>query len=184
MKYKKVIILLLLCSIVLNIIQLYNTRKYREVFNHSVQTNITDIFAASQEVETILFNISKSGETTNLQLEELLERYNKLVGNIMSLGNIANIYNSKNEILWNFLPYIDVYEDLNILTSKYEAKEPNSIIKLSNDEIKWLKKLLQNIDDIRDIGNKYSYIEGDMHYYRLDMWIDIYRELTQVFNLA
>lgn len=178
MRSPKIVVSILIISILINIIQLYNGAKYKDVFENNIKVNLAEIFITSEGLDTILEDIINNRQTNSKQLGELEQRYSSLASKIQSLGQMANIYNIKNEKYWNLQFYSDVQRYIQQLVLRFEFNDLDVSLELTDNDILLFEKLKDHIDDISNIGLKYSYTEDSTRYYSVDQWIDIYKELS------
>lgn len=176
MKYKKIFIVILVFSILLNCLQFYNNNKYKGIIRYKAYYGLSEVFVTSAELNLLIRTIVDKGETNNLQLKEIGDLYKELMVHVFDLRGLANKYRNRNEV-GNFQNYAFRYSDITQYISNIKSESYESKILLKEEDIKFLNKLSEHLNSIEEVHKKYSYSKDDMRYYRLDQWVDIVSEL-------
>ncbi|WP_055666259.1 hypothetical protein [Desnuesiella massiliensis] len=176
MKYKKIFIVILAMSILLNCLQFYNNNKYKGIIKDKVQYDLSQVFVSSGGLNLLISTIVDKGETNKLQLREIDDLYKEVMIHAFDLRGLANKYRSRNEV-GNFQNYAFIYSDITRYIKEIKSESYESKILLKEENIKFLNKLSHHLNGIEEVHKKYSYVKDGNIYYKLEQWIDIVSEL-------
>ena len=98
MKYKKIFIVILAMSVLLNCLQFYNNNKYKSIIRDKVQYDLSQVFVSSGGLNLLIISIANKGETNNLQLREIDDLYKEAMIHAFDLRDLANKYRNRNEV--------------------------------------------------------------------------------------
>lgn len=181
MKYKKIILFLLVISILVNILMFYNTRKYKNIVEDDIEYRLGDVFLSADSLEIELWKIISEKTVDNDQLNKIWSEYEKIIIDLYSLRGTAEKINHQNtNIMNNFTSPTNMQSDLDGFITDIRKDNPNAKAALTDDDIKFIKKFRKIINRIQDIHKKYSYTKGDTVYIKIDQWAKILRELGDI----
>lgn len=176
MKYKKIFIVILAMSILMNCLQFYNNNKYKGIIRDKVQYDLSQVFVSSGGLNLLIRSIVDKEETNNLELREIDDLYKEVMIHAFGLRDLANKYRNRNEVS-NFQNYAVMYYDITKYTSKIKSESYDSKILLKEEDIWVFNKLSELLNCIEEVHKKYSYVKDGNIYYKLEQWIDIVGEL-------
>lgn len=179
-KYKYFIIILLGVSIILNISQYRNSKKYKEITNDYVYSSMLTVFDNAQLLDTELTKIKNANQIdNNEEVYKINSVYEKMYIGLLNLRDLSIKVDDKNgNKLSSFAPYALLMSEIYKFTDNIKKANGNAIMKLSQDDIDFINKIKQPLNSIEDIHKKYSYTKGDIIYIRLDDWENIVQELS------
>lgn len=185
MRLKRLVVILLGSSIILNVFMFYEYRKYKQITMDNAQYMLSTIFINADELDMELKKIiMDTNEVDNDQLNRMQKNYENIIINAYNLRDTAIKSGRKNnEKTDNFGGYAKKQYDLNNFISSVKKESKDSKVLLKKKDISFLMKIRSHINDIQKVRDKYSYTKDDTRHIKFDEWIKITKELSVLVNV-
>jgi len=181
MKTKRILLVLLAVSIILNIFSFAYARKYKNIVKDDVQTMLTYAFADVESMNIELEKISADKVVTKDQLTELEHSFDKFITNVQNLRfTVEKIDEKYLEKTGNFQSYYFCTNDFSKFSSRITEESNATRFTLSQDDLEYIKRLKKNLYAVEKVKKDNSYTKDDMIYLKMDQWMKIVKELAAV----
>lgn len=180
MRFKRLVIILLGLSIILNAFMFYEYRKYKMITMDNAQYLLSAISMNAEELDMELKKIiMDTNEVDNDQLNRMQKNYENIIINAYNLRDTAMKISSKNSReIGNFDGYAKTHYALINFISDIKNESKESKIVLKKEDINFLMKLRSHINDIQNVCDKYSYTKDGTKHIKFDQWVKITKELS------
>lgn len=184
MKPKRLVIIFLGVSIILNIFMFYEYRKYKLITKDNAQYMLSAIFINADELDMELKKIiMDNNEVDNDQLNRMQKNYENIIINACNLRDTAKNSSINNEKIGDFNGYGRKLYDLNYFISSIKKENNSSKFVVEKEDINFLMKIRSHINDIQNVRDKYTYTKDDTRHIKFDEWIKITKDLSVLGNL-